>query len=243
MKEYKIGNSELLNVHINELFVDIEQKFAQNCGLNKIQKDIADEHRQVAEKVYDKYIRGKSVNVLLKKFSKECVDSNGFVFSEDNRIKCQVFEKLHIAENNVISGYLYTFHASLIDENYISGFSLLEQFYIENWLIAVMDAVREWLQRFLADRERKKQAEVYVTDSFGPGFYGVPIQETETMVNLLDGKRAGVTIDKNKVMHPSKSIVGIYLVLNKDIGRQMIDCISCIGNEFGCQYCKNGKKL
>lgn len=239
---YIISNDELISLGMDELFDSMSQILEEYCKIKQMDKETVKEHEITAERIYQRYIKGKSIGVLLQTFSGECVSGNGFSFGEGRHIRCNVLEKLRLRSDDIVEGCLYTFHAPDVDDDIIGSLSLLEQFYLENWMISSIDAGRLWIHDYL-QRKHSVRAKRYVTDSFGPGFYGMSIDEASVLADVINSRRAGVYIDENGIMMPAKSSIGMYLVLNRDVDIYMSDCISCIGDKTGCSFCKNyGKR-
>ena len=234
-----ISKEEIVEVETDELLVDMETEIEKTCGFESMDAEIKKQHREILSGAYDKIIKGKKINILLKEIDESTVTPEGFIFG-DEKIKCSALEKMNIDAGDVESAYLYTFGIREIDENKLSGCSLLEKYYVESLMIAATDVLREWLRKYI-ERKHSVRQKRYVTDSFGPGFYGMDISAVPKLVSLIGGEKVGVTVDESGNMHQVKSCIGIYLVTKKEYGGRIKDCTFCIGNNAGCAFCRGGR--
>ena len=79
-----------------------------------------------------------------------------------------------IDRSQVENGYIYAFHAPNI--NVDEGESLLAKYYLEVFQIACMDVCRQQIQDYL-ERKHSVLQKQYCSPSFGPGYYGMDIEE------------------------------------------------------------------
>lgn len=181
---------EILSVNIGNLREDIWERMAQIASWNKMDKEMYREHRAKAihniATVLEQYKYLYRVPVLLQPFSAECVQDGYFEFG-GQKIPCRVLTK--IDRSQVEGGYLYTFHAP--DRKVAEDDALLKQYYFEIFQIACLDVIRDWLQGYLG-RKHSVMEERYCSPAFGPGFYGMEMEMTETLLALMNAEKAGV---------------------------------------------------
>ena len=144
---------------------------------------------------------------------------------------------MNVANGDIDSAYLYAFGIKDIDEKVLEESSLLEKYYVECLMIAATDVLRDWIRSYI-ERKHSVRHKKYVTDSFGPGFYGMEMEMTETLLALMNAEKAGVSYE-NGSMQPAMSVAGIYLVSKEDVFPVCRDCEDCIGQKSGCEFCKN----
>lgn len=237
---YLLNQNEILNIELSELKRNMESRLAKISGFENMDLEIREEHETIAEYIYESYLKDTSIKILLQPFSKKCVTNQGFRFNDNVKIACDILEKLKLEQKDIISGYLYTFHAPKFSKKLKKAYEklpLLEQYYIENWLISVLDSGRDWIRNYLF-RKNSVRYSCYVSDSFGPGFYGMTIETLPKFFEIIDSNSVGVELTENGGLKPLKSCIGIYLVTKKDISHLMgHDCINCAGNKFGCNAC------
>lgn len=231
-----LNEKELLIVNIGKLRENIWKRMAQIASWDKMEKQMYREHKARAihniANVLEKYKYLYRVPVLLQPFSAECVRDGYFQFGSQ-KIPCQVLAK--IDRSQVETGYLYTFHAP--EWKVAETDALLKQYYFEIFQIACLDVIRDWLQEGIG-RKHSALEEKYCSPAFGPGFYGMELEEAETLLSLMNAEKAGVSYE-NGAMHPAMSVAGIYLVSKEDVLPVCRDCEHCIGQKGGCEFCGN----
>lgn len=139
---------------------------------------------------------------------------------------CSAFEQ--IPEDAVEEVYLYAVCAgdfALPDEN------IMNQLYADIWGTAFADAVRVLI---------KKELETLGTlsDSFGPGFYGMDITHMQAMDAILDFESLGIQLRNSRIMVPLKSCAGIYFRVNESYIPINAACSDCLGTHSSCQLCQ-----
>ncbi len=92
--------------------------------------------------------------------------------------------------------------------------------------------VEDFQRRFPELAER-----LCLSDSFGPGYYGMKTQDTIKLLALLEGDAIGVTCRESGVMVPLKSCTGIYLVTDSTAPLPDLECETCLGNTGNCRLC------
>ncbi|MBR1741357.1 MAG: hypothetical protein IJ733_05715 [Lachnospiraceae bacterium] len=230
--------SKILTVSLEELHDKAELFLEKKSGFLKMDTETIEEHQVVALYIYEMFFENAVLRILLQPFSGKCVMRDGLHFGKEYFIACPILEHLELEAADVISGYLYTFHAPEPAGD-IEKLSLLEKYYLENWLVSFLDAGREHARAYLFRKHNVRETS-FVTDSFGPGFYGMSIEAVRQIFEVLDGSPVGVSLMENGNMSPLKSCVGMYLVLKKDVSHLMgQDCTNCAGSKHGCYACRN----
>lgn len=196
------------------------------------------EHRLVADHVVNGIMTGSlatvsnpmEVSVQLQPFAGECVHE-GYLEFGNKKIECNVLEQIDTA--GVQKGYLYAFHAPDVDLE--SAGSVLEQYYMEAFQVACMDVIRGWIQGYL-ERKNSVYEKKYCSPSFGPGYYGMGMDAVPELLGLMDASQVGVSWN-GECMSPKMSLVGTYLIAGEDVFAVDSDCIDCIGQRGGCEFC------
>ena len=75
-------------------------------------------------------------------------------------------------------------------------------------------------------------------ESFGPGFYGMDVTQVGNYFNLLDAEKINVKVKDNSLMLPLKSCAGFFIVVEDESKLPSVDCISCMADHKGCNYCQ-----
>lgn len=110
---------------------------------------------------------------------------------------------------------------------------LVESGFADMWGTAFCDGACAALR----EETEKLNRGMYVSEPFGPGFYGIGTETIEWIYNYLDCGEIGVELE-NGFLKPSKSSVGFFAVCSEKINTEFTDCMSCRG-DTNCELCKN----
>lgn len=229
---------EILRVDLRKMKSPLMDRLFQITHINDMDEDMRAEHRLLADRVVDRIMTGSlskaldsmEVSVLLQPFASECVHK-GYLEFGNKKIECNVLEQIDTA--GVEKGYLYAFHAPDVDLK--SAGSVLEQYYMEAFQVACMDVIRGWIQGYL-ERKNSVYEKKYCSPSFGPGYYGMGMDAVPELLGLMDASQVGVSWN-GECMSPKMSLVGTYLIAGEDVYTVDSDCIDCIGQRGGCEFC------
>lgn len=233
----RLGDLYLKNYAFNELKYckeNAKKYFIDMCGFEKNGgvglEDACDVFERVFAVLEFKYVIsffGKDV------FFKNTIKINNIQFS------CEIFK--NIPENEFLGIYFFVLTVGSLN---ISPSGILEEFYFDVSGTACVDAARDFIREKIIFAEKQKNCgnEIFVSDSLGPGFYGMKIEEVEKFFNILDCQSIGVSLSESGVIIPKKSCVGFFMVTkNKYFMKK--DCQSCVGNKNGCIFCGYGRSL
>ena len=231
---------EILRVDLRKMKSQLMDRLFRITHINDMDEDMRAEHRLLADRVVDRIMTGSlatvsnpmEVSVLLQPFAGECVHK-GYLGFGNKKIECNVLEQIDTV--GVEKGYLYAFHAPDVDLE--SAGSVLEQYYMEAFQVACMDVIRGWIQGYL-ERKNSVYEKKYCSPSFGPGYYGMGMDAVPELLGLMDASQVGVSWN-GECMSPKMSLVGTYLIAGEDVYAVDSDCIDCIGQRGGCEFCIN----
>ncbi len=125
---------------------------------------------------------------------------------------------------------LYVYACSVGDYS-LPEESALNQVYTDLWGTAWADAVR-----FLMKEELERHGNL--SDSFGPGFYGMGTREIHGISNLLDFDQLGIEVKESGILVPVKSCAGLYFRVNSQYESLDEECAFCQGNQRSCVSCQ-----
>ena len=225
-------------VSIWDLKDEIMARIAEIASWEQMDPESRKEHKDEAEKTVMRFLSRYNnrnrylVPVLLQPFSRDCIKSDGFMLGKKN-ISCRILER--IDPSKITQGYLYAFHAPEIRIEEMD--SLLGTYYLETFQIACMDIVRKWIRKYL-ERKHSVESVHYCSPSFGPGYYGMPLEAAGILCSLMDTEQVGISWHKER-MEPMMSLAGIYLISEEPLIQNWNDCENCIGQPVGCEYCIN----
>ena len=229
---------EIIRVDLRKMKSLLMDTLFKITHINDMDEDMRAEHRQVADRVVNGIMTGSlatvsnpmEVSVLLQPFAGECVHK-GYLEFGNKKIECNVLEQIDTA--GVEKGYLYAFNAPDVDLE--SAGSVLEQYYMETFQVACMDVIRGWIQGYL-ERKNSVYEKKYCSQSFGPGYYGMGMDAVPELLGLMDASQVSVSWNGER-MSPKMSLVGTYLIAGEDVFAVDSDCIDCIGQRGGCEFC------
>ncbi|MBQ3964121.1 MAG: hypothetical protein II682_01645 [Firmicutes bacterium] len=111
-----------------------------------------------------------------------------------------------------------------------------EQVLLDLWGTAFATAGRKRLQAFFAEDGR-------ISETFGPGLYGIPVESMPDLVSLVDAEQIGVTVNESCFLQPVKSYGGIVFRVAEDYKPRGATCATCRGAKLSCRLCEcNPKK-
>ncbi|MDO4545029.1 MAG: hypothetical protein Q4C25_02630 [Bacillota bacterium] len=140
-------------------------------------------------------------------------------------LKCRGLSQ--IAPESVKGAYIYALSAGDFS---CAESSVMEQLYADLWGSAFTEAVRILLKDRM-EREAK------LSDSFGPGYYGMDVREMNKLARLIDLRELGIEARENGILLPLKSCAGFYLSVTEDYVPLNQECINCHGNQTSCNLC------
>lgn len=144
---------------------------------------------------------------------------------QDVEITCGTFRQL---DQDMLEGvYLYVVSAGDVS---MPEAKAIEQLYADFWGNAYTDALRDLLKDELEHTS-------IISDSFGPGFYGMDTSELVKLGQLLDFEEKGITVKNGQMMVPQKSCTGIIFKVNDNYKKIDDACERCQGNHLNCSMC------
>ncbi|MDR2295683.1 MAG: hypothetical protein LBD95_02700 [Clostridiales Family XIII bacterium] len=145
---------------------------------------------------------------------------------------CPAFEQ--IDARNVIKLVAYALSLR-VDERPEPRLSRL--FYGDLWQTVYLEAAFAALRARLA-----AQTDGVLSDSFGPGYYGMRIEEMRKLARVLDFGRIGAAVRADGSIRPPKSCAGLFFAV-RDAARMPQDaCRGCAGDAAGCAFCAHRRR-
>lgn len=151
----------------------------------------------------------------------------------DILLNCNGFEQ--IDPKTVKGAYVYMLTAG---DFALEGYPALDQFLADLWGTAFTDAGRLALKEAIeADAANWG---LKISDGFGPGFYGMKLEQMKTIAELASNEAVDIEVSGDGTLKPEKSCGGVVLAVEDDYCLLQGECLYCSGNESGCQYCLTG---
>jgi hypothetical protein len=186
---------------------------------------------EIKEKIRDRV----DIKAIVSSFPGDCISGNkaeldGVVF------ECNAFQRL--APEHISGVYAYVLTAGVFELD--DSDPILDQLYADIWGTAYVDAGLEILKKFVETDliSGGGNENITVLDSFGPGFYGMGVNQVGNFFKLLDGDKIGVRARSNSLMLPLKSCSGFFVAVDDDTNLPASDCKSCCSEYKNCAFCQ-----
>lgn len=152
------------------------------------------------------------------------------------------FQRLSIIEKSSvikIIPYILTAGNYELDDSH----SMLDKFYADTYGTAYVDAGRDELKIELLEKAQKEisgheRRDIFISDSIGPGFYGIDTSKVGDFFKILHGDKIGVKTNDYNVILPVKSCVGIFIIVDNPKLLPDYDCMSCTTKDINCTFCR-----
>jgi hypothetical protein len=97
--------------------------------------------------------------------------------------------------------------------------------FLDSWGTAFIECGNNWLEQYIAmDLEDKG---IYATHSFSPGQNSIPMEMQLQIFETLKPEEIGVTVNDKFMMHPKKSVSGIFGIQTEKIENRIRPCDLC----------------
>ena len=86
--------------------------------------------------------------------------------------------------------------------------------------------------------KKELEKESKLSDSFGPGFYGMDVGDMETLSSLLSFDDLDIELRHSRIIVPLKSCAGMYFSVNDNYEYLRQECENCRGTHTSCKLCQ-----
>lgn len=219
-----------LDIPVNDYKNQFFKRFKELCGFfeNK-----ASDIRRTNEAVscFYEYVNSLTVKTVYSFFSRDILDKKNIYIDKyfySELLKANIYKFIVFA---------LCVNTKTQDEKNMFGKNILKEFYFNLTLSAAVDVSRNILKNTFENRNNIKYKNLFVSNAFGPGFFGMSHKEVFSLFKLLDCGKIGLFIDKYGTLHPDKSFIGFFAVSKEKIVFKN-NCKNCIGNKNNCLYCE-----
>jgi hypothetical protein len=144
-------------------------------------------------------------------------------------LSCPAFEQINARDVTELVAYALSLRTGEAPEPRLSRL-----FYRDLWQTAYLEAALAALRARFAARAGGR-----LSDSFGPGYYGMAPGEMKELARVLDFKKVGAAVLANGNISPPKSCAGIFFAV-RNAARMPADvCRNCAGDKAGCAFCEH----
>lgn len=169
-----------------------EKYFVRSCGINDREGKAF--HRRIKDKVKIKCIIG-CADVFSMKDNTVTIDQETF--------RCDAFRSIDPKAVEKICLYIVT-----SGEYKLETENEDELFYADAWGTAYVQAAQDMVKEIIREDYEGRG----LSDSFGPGYGGMPIEELKKFFVLLDSENVGISYNESGIMFPLKTLAGVYFV-------------------------------
>lgn len=215
-----------------ELYPRAKKIFIKTCGFD-LSRELDQRMMKTGMKVWKKQFHGKKICAIIESFG-HAAFNNKSVDLGTGAFTCNIFDE--IPDEAVVDVYAFALTAG---DHSVSAENMMDYVYADIWGTSYVEAASEIVGEMLA-------ADIphgcILSQEFGPGYFGIPVENSVKIVEALGGRRVGITVNEAGLLVPQKSCASVYLVF-KDFKLKMEkECINCNGNKNSCQFC-NVKKV
>ena len=219
------------------VFEKANEYFVKICGFEKGNY----KHEKMYSSAMESRCLGMSgirIRAVISSFGPEVFHNHRVSFQE-SVLYCPAFEE--IESNCVKKVYLYALTVGEClcrDED-----DIICQVYSDIWGTAYTDSARDLLEEYIRQDMMQEFVgqlgnEIFLSDAFGPGFYGMDVSQTKDLFGILDTKSIGLQVRDSGIMLPLKSCSGLYFAVTDTSPPPHPTCRECLGSHMGCSFCK-----
>ncbi len=157
------------------------------------------------------------------------------VFMGKSQFSCTAFHQIPAGKVRGITAYLLSLgECKPVIE------SPVEQYYADLWANCFLEAGRRILREEIQRQETYNADNLYLSCSFGPGFYGMSPDRLSDMLAEVDGRVIGLSADSaggEGASRETKFSGGFFFITEDEGVLPIEECRDCIGHEGGCLFC------
>lgn len=228
-------NNQKMIIDEQKAYPLAEKRFVRTCGF-----DLSTEKHQrmmnLGLKVLEDGVSGIKIQAVTSFYGAE-VWQDGKIIIDGIEVKCNYFEQI---PKETVEG-IYFYMLSVGECHFSSEENIMDFLYADIWGSSYVDAGIDLLKaELIADMKERlgNNQELYLSEEFGPGYFGMPVIESKKFFQILDGDSIDVWVKDSGLMIPQKTCAGLYIVLNTPEVKAEPECLRCHGNTAGCKFCK-----
>lgn len=201
------------------------QIFLETSGINRKTGKKFERMAQDAYRMRQAIEKNVEIRIAYRFFDRVDIDGKTAVIGGET-LHCSAFEQ--IDPKQVKGAYVY---ALAVGDFGLPDEPIMDQLYADIWGSAFTDAARFQLRDALME-------EAALSDSFGPGFYGMDVSEMATVAKLLDFGALNIEVRNSRIILPLKSCAGLYFSVTEDYEPLGQECENCLGTHSSCKLCQ-----
>lgn len=103
--------------------------------------------------------------------------------------------------------------------------NMFHKLFLDNWGTAYIECANRWTEHIIAKELEEKG--IYCTNAFSPGQNEIPMEMQQQIFQALHPEEIGVTLSSKYMMHPKKSVSGIFGIQTTEIENRIRPCDIC----------------
>lgn len=200
----------------HKLFMEMSGIDKDGEKFERMKRDASKIREQIEDRI--------DINISCNYYDDVQIDSQKLII-EGQVFTCNALEQ--IDEKTVKGAYVYALTAGEYDSK---DQPIMDRLYADIWGTCFTDAARILLKEEIEKRDA-------LSDSFGPGYYGMNVNEMCKIDELVIFESLGIELRKNSILVPVKSCAGIYLSVTEDYKHLNKSCMDCLGSAKSCRLC------
>lgn len=203
-----------------EVLTDVDEKFFRQIQMDgdKVLKKFKSIYESTKAEAYKK-LKGEC---LYASFKIDCMDDGVIYLEQGETIKSkmltQAFEK---SEELIICAITMSGYEEMEE----ASDDFMNTLFYDGWGTAFADCGYAWLKNHIAEELKPKG--YYATCPWSPGQHNVDIQLQKLVFRLINPEEIGITLNSSCLMHPKKSITGIFGISKEEDVTKMRACDFC----------------
>jgi len=227
----------ILQFDPSELKERSKYHFIRICGFDRNPvkfKKMLDKGLQVLDSIQDRL----DLKVAISEYPGDAVQGNQIKI-DDKIFISNPLEQLE--QEKIFKVYLYLITSGDLGPLGETD-SMMDDFYKDTWGTAYIDGGRDLLKEWICEKNGKLQNDIVISDSFGPGFYGMDISYIKDFLSLMNNEEIGVSLMNSGMMQPVKSFAGFFIVMEKGSKLPESTCQNCMMKTKSCTFCRMSRK-
>jgi hypothetical protein len=178
------------------------------------------------QKVFD-----QTREIAYRHFTMECLFESYEIESMDEesiRLENGIHLKSELLSEMFANSFELGFFVATLkgyDELDAAEDNMLRKLFLDNWGTAFIECGDKWAMQSIAKNLEEKN--LFITHSFSPGQNDIPIEMQTLIFDGLDPGSIGVTLSDKFMMHPKKTVSGIFGIQKEKDERSIRPCDLC----------------
>lgn len=216
-----------------------EDYFLSICGLKDRQGDKYRRMLNQGMQIKERISGGIDLKAVVSGYDRDILSGNRAEIGEATFV-CNAFQQMNREAVQRVYAYILTAGSFELDDSE----PVIDQLYADIWGTAYTDAGLEVLKNRLMeefsqrDADAKGDTRAAILEPFGPGYYGMDVDQVGKFFEVLDGESIGVKARTNSLMLPLKSCAGFFVIADEGAELPPDDCKSCRSDHSGCEFCQ-----